>query len=283
MINRKLFIAGSLAALTLLDTASAWADIKLGVFPRRSVAVTYKAFQPLAEKLSEVLGEKVELVTAKNFPAFWKGVENKEFDLVHYNQYHYIKSHKEQGYKVIVAQEERGKRNIAGALSVRKDSGIESIADLKGKTILFGGGRKAMGSYIAPTALLKQHGLIEGTDYQAKFSRNPPTAAVAVYNKAADAAGTGDVILDLAAVTQRIDVSKMQVLATSESYTQMPWAVADRMPEAKANKIQAFLVALEQGDPLLKAARVTGYFVATDADYDKAREITQYATGEDLY
>ncbi len=36
------------------------------------------------------------------------------------------------------------------------------------------------------------------------------------------------------------------------------------------------------GQAVLKAVKVTGFFAVTDSDYDKAREITKYAVGLDL-
>lgn len=270
--------------LVLLGTAEAIADVTLGVFPRRPVAVTHKAFKPLAEYLSQQLGEPVHLVIPKDFKAFWKGVEKKQFDVVHFNQYHYIKSHKDLGYRVIVSNEEFGNRQIAGALSVRKDSGIKSVNDLKGKTILFGGGKKAMGSYIAPTAILKTAGLTAGKDYKVKFAKNPPSAVIGVYNNAAEASGSGNVILKIKAVTKKIDANNMSILAESESFTHLPWAVKDNMPEDKARKLQNIMVELknsEQGKAILKAAKVTGFYAVTDADFAKVREITKFAIGEE--
>ena len=270
--------------LTLLGTAEAIADVTLGVFPRRPVAVTHKAFKPLAEYLSQKLGEPVHLVIPKDFKAFWKGVEKKQFDVVHYNQYHYIKSHKDLGYRVIVSNEEFGNKQIAGALSVRKDSGIKSVNDLKGKTILFGGGKKAMGSYIAPTAILKTAGLTAGKDYKVKFAKNPPSAVIGVYNKAAEASGSGNVILKIKAVTKKIDANNMSILAESEPFIHLPWAVKDNMSEDKAKKLQSIMVELknsEKGKEILKAAKVTGFYAVTDADFAKVREITKFAIGEE--
>ena len=270
--------------LTLLGTAEAIADVTLGVFPRRPVAVTHKAFKPLAEYLSQKLGEPVHLVIPKDFKAFWKGVEKKQFDVVHYNQYHYIKSHKDLGYRVIVSNEEFGNKQIAGALSVRKDSGIKSVNDLKGKTILFGGGKKAMGSYIAPTAILKTAGLTAGKDYKVKFAKNPPSAVIGVYNKAAEASGSGNVILKIKAVTKKIDANNMSILAESEPFIHLPWAVKDNMPEEKAKKLQSIMVELknsEKGKEILKAAKVTGFYAVNDADFAKVREITKFAIGEE--
>jgi len=259
------------------------ADIKMGVFPRRPIAVTNKIFKPLAEKLSKELGEPVQLIVAKNFKSFWKGVENKQYDLVHYNQYHYLLSHKNYGYKVIAVNEEFGNGKISGSLAVRKDSGINSVKDLKGKTILFGGGKKAMGSYIAPTAILKKAGLVAGNDYKINFSKNPPGAVIGVFNSAAEAAGVGNVILKVKGVQKKIDVSQMKILAKSDPFIQLPWAVKDDMPADKANKIQSVMTSLKgTNDTLLKSSRVTNFLKASDKDFTKVREIVKYSIGESL-
>jgi len=273
----------TLGILLTATTLPAIADIVMGVFPRRPIAVTHKAFTPLAKELEKQLGEKVKLVIAKNFKEFWKGVKNKQYDLVHYNQYHYLLS-KKLGYKVILANEEFGNKQIAGSLSVRKDSGIKSVADLKGKTILFGGGKKAMGSYIAPTAILKKAGLEAGKDYTVKFAKNPPSAVIGVFNKAAGAAGSGNVILKIKGVKKKIDTSQMTILAESEKFVHLPWAVKGDMSADKSKKIQTIMTSLKGtpgGDKVLKSAKVTNYQIVSDADFDKVKEITKFAIGED--
>lgn len=282
-MNRKLIPVLITGTITLLTSSAAVADLNMGVFPRRPVAKTHKFFKPLAEKLSQELGEKVNLIVSKNFKAFWKDAQNGKFDIVHYNQYHYLLSHKANGYKVIAMNEEFGSSQIAGSLSARTDSGINSASDLKGKTILFGGGKKAMGSYIAPTAALKKAGLVAGKDYQVKFAKNPPSAVIGVYNKAADAAGAGNVILKVKGVTSKIDTTKMKIVVESEQFAHLPWAVKGSMPDDKANKIQAIMTSLKSTAPaVLKAAKVTNFVKATDADYAKVREIVKQVTGEDL-
>ncbi len=282
-MNKKLALIPLCAGL-LFSSYQAVADINMGIFPRRPVAATHKAFKPLAEKLSIELGEKVNLIVPKNFAAFWDGVSQNKFDLVHYNQFHYIKSHKEHNYRVIACNEEFGSTRIAGALAVRNDSGINSIEDLKGKTILFGGGKKAMGSYIAPTSILKKAGLVEGTDYQVKFAKNPPSAVIGVFNKAADASGTGNVILKIQGVKKKIDTSQMKIIAQSDEFIHLPWAVKGDMPEEKVEKIQTFMISLKdspEGQKILKSAKVNAFQPVTDKDYMKVREISNYVLGTD--
>ncbi|WP_455211859.1 phosphate/phosphite/phosphonate ABC transporter substrate-binding protein [Kaarinaea lacus] len=283
MKKAKLF-SSFVLLMAVFNCVEALAEIKMGVFPRRSAEVTEKAFQPLAEHLSKLLGEEVKLIVPKSFKEFWKGVKENRFDLVHYNQYHYIRSHKELGYRVIAANEEFGNKNIAGALSVRKDSGINSIADLRGKVIVFGGGTKAMGSYIAPTAVLKKAGLVAGKDYMVNFAMNPPSAVVGAYTKGAGAAGSGNVVLRLNAITKKINADDMKIIAESESFTQLPWAVNARMSHEMANRIQNIMTTLkntENGRDVLKSAEVTDFYAVSDKEFDKVREITKYALGED--
>lgn len=282
-MNLRFITVMSLSLIMLLGSTIAVADLNMGVFPRRPAAVTHKLFKPLTEKLSKELGEPVKLIVAKDFKTFWKGVESKQYDIVHYNQYHYLLSHKSQGYKVIAVNEEFDSNQIAGALSIRNDSGINAVADLKGKNILFGGGKKAMGSYIAVTAILKKEGLEADKDYTVKFAKNPPSAVIGVYNKAAAASGSGNVILKLGAVKKKIDVSQMKILAQSDNFIHLPWAVKGDMAEDKANKIQAVMTGLKgSDDAVLKAAKVTNFVPATDADFAKVREIVKFVTGEDL-
>lgn len=282
-MNLRFLSVMALGLITLMGSTIAVADLNMGVFPRRPAAVTHKLFKPLTEKLSKELGEPVKLIVAKDFKTFWKGVQSKQYDIVHYNQYHYLLSHKSQGYKVVAVNEEFGSNQIAGSLSIRSDSGINAVTDLKGKTILFGGGKKAMGSYIAVTAILKKAGLEADKDYTVKFAKNPPSAVIGVYNKAADAAGSGNVILKIGAVKKKIDVSQMKIMAESDSFIHLPWAVKGDMAADKANKIQSVMTGLKgSDDAVLKAAKVTNFVPATDADFAKAREIVKFVTGEDL-
>jgi len=259
------------------------ADVTMGIFPRRPAAKTVKFFKPLAKKLSDELGEPVKISVEKNFKKFWKGVKENKYDIVHYNQYHYLLSKKASGYKVFLVNEEFGSSKIKGALTTRIDSGIKSVADLKGKTILFGGGKKAMGSYIGPTWILQQAGLKAGTDYTVKFSKNPPSAVIGVFNKAADAAGSGNVILKVGATKKNADVSQLNILAESDEFIHLPWAAKADFPDDKLQKIIQIMSNLKTTDAaILKSAKVTNFIPVTDSDFESVRKIVKQVTGEAL-
>jgi len=251
----------------------------MGVFPRRNAAETAKLFTPLADYLGERLGREVKLVTSKNFDSFSKAVAEQRYDIVNYNQYHYIRSAKT--YRVIAHSQEFGRDAVTGALFVRKDSGITEVSQLRGRTVIFGGGKDAMLSYIAPRYLLLQAGLKEG-DFKTEIAVNPQNAVVALYYKQADAAGGGDVVLDQPVIRNAINVEELRLLAATEPLLFLPWAVRRTMPAKLAESIQSILVDLrnsETGRQVLESAIMTGIGKAEDRDYGPHRRITAAVFG----
>lgn len=255
--------------------------LTMGVFPRRNASTTIKLFTPIAKHLSKQLGQEVRLETAKNFREFWKKVLLQRYDIVHFNQYHYIKTQDKNKYRAILQNEEFGIKTIAGAITVRKDSGINTLQDLKNKNIIFGGGKKAMIAYVIPTALLHRAGLTKD-DYNEQFAKNPPNSLLSVYYKRADAAGTGNIVLNLPLLRNSIDTSKIKYLVTSKPLAHLPWAVKTNMSNALSSQIQNIMLDLNNtipGKEILKTAKLTGIHTATDRDYNPYRKILHEVFG----
>jgi phosphonate transport system substrate-binding protein len=253
--------------------------LSMGVFPRRNSAETAMAFTPMADYLGKRLGRTVKVITSKNFDAFWKAVTEQRYDIVLYNQYHYIRS--AQTYQVVAHIEELGKSTIAAVIYVRKDSGIATLAQLRGRTIMFGGGEDAMISYIANRYLFLQAGLGKD-DFKSLFAVNPPNAIVALMHRQADAAGAGDSVLDLPEVRNAIDADELTALAVSAPLLQLPVAVKRAMPAKLRTSIQSILVELknsEGGRQVLKSAALTGMGKSEDKDYDPHRKMATAVFG----
>ena len=286
-MNRRQFISSFLASASfLVPGSSILANNKpliVGIFPRRNIKTTYKLFSPMTKYLSQQLGREVILETTKSFNDFWKNVRKRRYDLVHFNQYHYIVSHENYSYDVIVANKELGAATISGSLIVRKDSGINKVSDLKGKTVLFGGGRRAMQSYISATWLLRQSGLQAG-DYIEKFAINPPNTIISTFFKRADASGSGDVVMHLDNVTQRIDITQLKFLAKTKPMMHLPWAVRNDLPIDLMSKIKNLLIDLDksvEGKQVLELANLDALVPVVDMDYDEHRKIIVDVYGDD--
>jgi len=198
---------------------------------------------------------------------------------VQYNQYHYIRSAKT--YQVIAHNKEFGKSTMAGAIFVRKDSGITSLAQLRGRTVMFGGGEDAMISYIAPVFMMLQAGL-KKDDFKSRFAVTPINSVIGVYTKQADAAGSADIVVGQPVITNAINVDELTALAVSEQLLQLPWAVKRSMPAQLRETIQSRLVELDNspaGKSVLKAALLTGIGTAEDKDYDAHRNMVRAVMG----
>jgi len=272
------WIVVGFASLGLLNIAhSSEASLIMGVFPRHNVKNTILYYKPLAEKLTKALKRSVKLETAKNFSVFWQRVTSRRYDIVHYNQFHYINSHNKIGYEVIARNVEFGSDRVAGAIIVRKDSGIHSIDDLKGKTIIFGGDKSALVSYIATTNILRNAGL-QSSDYIEKFAKAPPYATIATYAGRADAAAVGDIGLKIPMVVNAINTNDLKVLAQGPGLAHLPWAVKRTMSSKLKQKIQKIMLSLEDsvdGQMVLKKAHINRFVKTTDADYDSVRQLIQ--------
>src|SRR5262245_1310779 len=247
--------------------------LTLGIFPRYKATVTTTMFKPLADHLGERLHRKVALDTAKDFDSFWKAVTEQRYDIVHYTAHTYI--HSAHNYVVIAHLQEAGRHEVGGALFVRRDAGITKLSQLRGRTIIFGGGRDAMLSYIAPRYLLMQAGLNDG-DFKSEFAVNPPNALLALYHRQADAAGGGDTLIDQPVVKNAINAQELTVLAVTEPLLFLPWAVKRSLPAKLRDSIQNAMVGLgqsEAGKKILTAAEATGMGKAEDKDYNPHRRM----------
>ncbi len=250
-------------------------ELSVGIFPRRNATNTKLMFDPLTQYLSKELGVQVTLKTPSSFPEFWDRLAKREFDIVHLNQYQYIKAHKTYQYDAILKNIEFGEDTIAGAILVRKDSGINTVTDLKNKVISFGGDRTAMQSYIIARYLLQQNGL-QQDDYIELFAKNPPNAIMTTYFKQSAAAGSGDKVLHLKMVKSQININEMKYLVRGEQLAHLPWAIKSEMSAQLKQKIINTLLTLgtnAQGKTLLKKMALDGFSPAKDSDYDPHRKI----------
>jgi phosphonate transport system substrate-binding protein len=256
-------------------TAALADPLMVGIFPRRDAIVTANIFRPLTNYLEERLKRPVSLELSPNFDVFLERLQQRRYDLVHLNQFDYINAHETLDYDVLVQNEEFGEKTISGAIFARRDSGIERMGDLRGKTILFGGGPRAMMSYIVPTYLLGKAGLKTG-DYRETYAINPPNAVISTYLKNADAGGASEVAQRLPMVTKKIDVNELTVIAVSDPLPHLPWAVKKEMDEDLKTAIKALLLELKttpKGKQILKQARLSAFNPVDDNDYDVHRDI----------
>lgn len=278
----------ALFGLMLISPLSAYAasekeELVIGIFPRWSAMVTQKIFPPLAAYLEKELGRSVIVETSKDFPSFWQNVLNNRYDIVHYNQLHYLMAKKRLGHELIGSNEEFGDSDVIAALFVRKDSGLVTIADLRGKKVVFGGGRLAMISHLAVKKMLMDNGVMPG-DYSEEYAKSPALAIMAPFYRRADAGGSGKVGLKQPFVRRSIDTAQIQVLAEAAPLKHVPWAMRSSLsPELKAliKKTMLEMGARPRGLKVLRRMNLSNILPVKDSDYDPHRRIAKAVLNEE--
>lgn len=257
--------------LVVLDCAATTMDptpLRFGVFPRWNAQLMVREFAPLARILSQTLGRPVLIETDKDFATFMERVYAREFDLIHLNQLQYLRAHDRVGYRAVAKLCESSDCTMRAIIVTRTDTGIDRVSDLLTQRVAFGG-QDAMVSHILARELLCQQGLLP-SDYDTVFAKNPPNALLAVYNKAALAAGVGFGVLERPEITRRIDVNKLRVLLESSPIPTLPIAVRDDMSKDRVAALVSALGklhAIPGGHTALARVGATHIMPAQHAEY----------------
>ena len=152
-------------ALALLITAfanpalAAEPPLKLGVGlfqpDREKNDATYR---PLANYLSAKLNRPVELRTVDSWEGLAKSLANGETDLALMGPWGYVLANHQAGAQVISTILYDGKPEYFAIMITHPNSGINSPADLKGRTFAFGDKGSTSG-YLIPLHYLMQQGI----------------------------------------------------------------------------------------------------------------------------
>ena len=162
MKNRLHFITAaifSIPALAINTAHAAEPTLKLGVglFPpdKETNDATYK---PIAAYLAAKLGRPVELRTVDTWEGLAKSLANGETDLALMGPWGYVLANHYSGAQVVSTILYDGKPEYFAIMVTNPDSGIKSVADLKGKTFAFGDKGSTSG-YLIPLHYFQTQGI----------------------------------------------------------------------------------------------------------------------------
>jgi len=153
----------------------------LAVQPTTKPAISIERYQPLVDYLEKATGLKIKLRVTDNYKDFEDLQKQGKLDFViqdAFSAYLTAKHVKLAHIANVISTE--GKLYDPGYIIVRADSGIRSLADLRGKTLLFGPKANAA-KFLAPYILLKETGIDADKDLTYAFGGLCPDNAMAVF------------------------------------------------------------------------------------------------------
>jgi len=262
-----------LFCLFILPTfAAAQEKITIGLLPEMNVFKQMKRFEPLAEHLSARMKVKVQLSMLSRYGNIIERFKEVNIDAAFLGSFTGALAISQLGVEPIARPiNEDGASTYCGYIFTRKNSGIASAADMKGKTFAFVEKATTAG-YVFPLAYLRRHQVGSLDDYFKAyyFTGSHDGAIDAVLNGRADVGATKNTIYNFVRKTDpRLD-SELTILATSPKVPSNGLCVKPEMASATKERLRQELLALHQsqeGLAVLKSLGFQRFGEASKADY----------------
>jgi len=260
-------LAGILAVMLLISSTSPGAEesltLSIGIVPQQNATKLARLWTPICNHLSQQTGYRYVFKTAKNIPTFEKRLAAGKYDMAYMNPYHYTVFSIDPGYRAFAR--ETNKR-IQGIIVVKKDSAIQSIAELSGKTLAFPA-PAAFAASLLPRAYFKTKQIEISPRYVSSHDSVYLTVSKSLYP-----AG-GGIQRTFNNMPESIR-KQLRILWKTPGYTPHAFAAHPRLPEAVVKDTADALIAMstdEQGGKLLKNLKFNPIGPARDEDWDDVR------------
>lgn len=254
------------------STESAEQEYIFSVHPLHNPKRLHEIFGPVFDYLTEnIEGARFRLEASRNYASYDEKLYARKFHFSLPNPFQTVNS-MNHGYRVFGKMGDD--QNFRGIILVRKNSGIRTVADLKGKAI----------SYPAPTALaatmmpqyyLHTHGINVMKDVETRYVGSQESSIMNVYlgNVAAGATWPPPW---RALIKERPELEKeLKIIWQTEPLPNNGLVVRDDVPEVVVKKVAQLLFDLhkhEEGKKWLERMELSKFEPADERTYQPVRD-----------
>jgi len=265
----KQYLRPGIFFLLIFFSASLWLPLPqasaepkvytIGVVPQFEQRKLLAIWQPVIEDLEKRTGLRFNLNSTLTIEKFEKAVARGEFDFLYLNPYHLFQVHGSQGYIPLVAD----KAPLRGILVVRRDSTIQTPADLNGRVVAFPSAN-AIGATLLPRADLGQIFHVAVTPL---YVKTHSSVYLHVVKNLADAGGGVEKTLQEQSEAVR---SSLRVIYSTRTIPSHPVAAHPRVPRNVQDKVRRALLAIgntPEGKSMIEKIPVEQFVPVTYDDY----------------
>lgn len=245
--------------------------LRVGLIPNENHEEMLSINKPLKEYLEMELGMKVELFVAADYVGVIEAMKAGKLDIAYYGPLTYVLAKDKTGAIPLVKALVKGEATYHSIIITRRDSGIETVEDLRGKVFAFGD-PASTSSHLMPNSMLREKGIIPEEDLQPQFTGGHDAVALTVFNGQAAAGALNENNYKNLIEKGIIKEEELTVLLKSEPIPEYPWAARHDLDPALIKRlIEAFTSITDE--EILKPQLATGFVLAADEDYDVIRNI----------
>jgi phosphonate transport system substrate-binding protein len=277
--NHRSFLAAhvlgcAVAALVLfaaVPTVLAQKVFRVTTIPEEAATEQIRKFGPLVTYLERQLGTKVVFTPVSDYPAAVEALVNKQVDLVWFGGFTHVQAQIRSGGKVIPIAQREEDTQFRSVFITQTNSGIKSLADLKGKTVSFGSPSSTSG-HLMPRSFLLDAGIQPERDFKRIAYSGAHDATIAsVVSGRVDAAALDITVWRKFVDEKKVDTARVNVFHTTPPFFNYNWSVHADMPAALRERVTKALLDLSMADPdgkqILTLNRATKYIPTRAENY----------------
>ena len=261
----------SCALLAFGALAHAQPVFRVTTIPEEAATEQSRKFGPIAAYLEKKLGMKVEFTPVSDYPAAVEVMVNKKVDLVWFGGFTFVQAQIRSGGKIIPLAQREEDTKFQSVFIAKTDSGIKTLADMKGKQVSFGSQSSTSG-HLMPRSNLLNAGINPEKDFRRIAYSGAHDATIAsVVNGKVDAAALDITVWKKFVAENKVDTQAVNVFFTTPPYFNYNWSVHADMPAELREKVKKALLDIDpataEGKEILQLNRATRYIPTSPENY----------------
>jgi phosphonate transport system substrate-binding protein len=280
MIARILAVVvlAALAAAPSVPRAALGADgLHLVLTPSQKPTDLLATGQEFGTVLGGLTGIPVRVTVASDYAAVIEALRNRTADLAFVHPGGYVLASREAKAMIVAKNLWHGKSSFTARIYVRRDSGLKSLEELRGKTMAFIDPASSSG-YIYPMVLLIERGFVKNRDpktffREVVFAGSHDAGMRALLNGHVDALASFDMAREQY-LTDPAERERIVFVAETPAIPEAGIAARGGLDPATFAKVRAALLQIHGPAyaPLLKRLyEIDGFAPAEDREYDPVR------------
>lgn len=261
------------------ELGSAQKPLVMAFVPSTEAEKILESAKPLEELLLKHTNFHFKNIMASSYIAVVESLGMGDTHIAWLPPMAYVLAHKRNGARVILKVVREGKATYYGFICVRKDSGINTLKDLKGKRFAFVEPASASG-HLYPRALFLENGIDPDKDFkEVVFAGSHDAAVIAVYNGNVDGAAFYDDAREKFRKSLPTIFEETKIIAKTEAIPADNVTVSGRLPEDFVRTIAKALIDIahsaEGRKILYDIYEIEDLVPAKDEDYDSLRKVAR--------
>ncbi len=252
------------------------AKLTFGIIPTDSSSNITERTKNLVEYLEKSIGLPITVKVTTDYAGVIAGMQFKHVDFAYFGPKSYVEAAKRANAEAFAIEVgEDGTTGYYGLIITKKGSGLNSIADIKGKTWAFTDPNSTSGTLVPSVYFYKElHVAPEKYFSKVIYSGSHAASMIAVRSGRVDAASTND--LDMARGEGKTWNSEQDfnIIWKSKLIPGSPMAYRKDLPPSLKKRIKDAFLAYR--DPAgLEMLKIKGYADGNDSVYDPIRDLIE--------